>query len=875
VRVVSRNCLPYCDKIFVKDMDRIEGEHPASSNRADRVQALEALLPQVRKPGRYGGNECNVIRKQWSTAKVRVALIFPDLYEIGMSHQGLQILYQCVNREEGFLAERAYVPDTDLEEMLRSRNLPLFSLESKRPLADFDVLGISLPYELCYSNILTILDLAGLPFRSEQRGEDQALIIGGGPCAFHAEPVADFFDAILLGDGEEAIVEILRVVREGKAASWPRGQVLERLAELEGVYVPRFFKPQYVGQGRLTAIVPQLESRPKVRRRVLPALPPSSNAIKPLVPLTQIVHDRLGLEIARGCTRGCRFCQAGMIYRPVRERDPLDIMEMAEQGIAGGGFEELALLSLSTGDYSCLGPLLGQLMDRFAGEKVAVSMPSMRVGTLTPEVMEQIRRVRKTGFTLAPEAGSERLRLAINKGITEEDLLATCKSAATLGWRQIKLYFMFGLPTETDEDIEAIVELANKASASCGRGCTIAVSAATFVPKPHTPFQMARQLSIDEGFARIDFLKKALRQKWFKLKWHDPRQSYLEGVFSRGDRRLADVIETAWRKGARLDAWSDYFELERWRQAAAACGIDLEDYLRAREPEEVLPWQHLDVGVDDAFMQKEMENALSGLYTPDCRVHGCQKCGLCDFKKVRPVIAELPDTWRRDGVSRQAGEKTADEPGCEAQYRYRIDFQKKGPARLLSHLEMMRIFFRAFRRLRLPLHFSKGFHPTPKVSFGPALSLGVESRAEFLTMVLHAPLTDPGVLQAKLNDQLPEGLAVMAIVAGPFKIPDVLGVRFRLTLPKPVQVGKIQDFLGSASMPMTVKRKKKAKIVDVRPLVTDLCLISERLVEVELKTAVSQPGVKAQELAAWLCELQEEQGEGIRVEKLGWRELFP
>jgi len=854
-------------------MERKEGEGPSPGDPTDRLEALEALLPLVRRPGRYGGNECNVIRKQWFAARVRVALLFPDLYEIGMSHQGLQILYQCVNREEGFIAERAYVPDTDLEELLRSRGLPLFSLESKRPLADFDVLGISLPYELCYSNILTIFDLAGLPFRSEQRGEDNPLVIGGGPCAFHAEPVADFFDAILLGDGEEAIVEILRIVEEGKTASWSRRHLLEQLAGVVGVYVPRFFKPQYDRQGRLTAIVPQDEKRSKVRRRILPTLPPVSKASKPLVPLTQIVHDRLGLEIARGCTRGCRFCQAGMIYRPVREREPQDILEMAEQGVAAGGFEELALLSLSTGDYSCLGPLLGRLMDRFAGDKVAVSMPSMRVGTLTPEVMEQIRRVRKTGFTLAPEAGSERLRLAINKGITEEDLLATCKSAAALGWRQIKLYFMFGLPTESDEDFEAIVELAKKAAASCDRGCTIAVSVATFVPKPHTPFQLARQLSIDEGFARIDYLKRALRRKWFKLKWHDPRQSYLEGVFSRGDRRLAAVIESAWRSGARLDAWSDHFELGRWRQAAAGCGIDLDEYLRARRPEEVLPWQHLDIGVDDAFMAKELENALAGHYTPDCRVNGCQKCGLCDFKKVRPVIASLPDEWDKESDFQQVRAKAVDEPDSDKKYTYRIDFQKRGAARLLSHLEMMRIFFRAFRRLGLPLHFSKGFNPTPKVSFGPALSLGVESRAEFLAIVLRMPIVDPEALQAKLNEQLPEGLTVSAIEAGPFDIPDVLAARYRLTLSKPVRGSRIQDFLGSASVPLTVMRKKKSKKIDARPLVTDLALVSERVVEVELKTAVSQPGIKAQELAAWLCETPAGQGEGIRIEKLGWREL--
>jgi radical SAM family uncharacterized protein/radical SAM-linked protein len=842
-----------------------------SEDRSQPLSDLASILPFVNRPSRYGGNEVNVIKKDWGKARGRLALVFPDLYEIGMSHQGLQILYHAVNRTDQLLAERAYVPDVDLENLLRQKQQPLFSLESKRPLTDFDAIGITLPYELCYTNILTVLDLLHLPFRAHQRDESHPLIIGGGPCAFHAEPVADFFDVILLGDGEDAVIELLDIIADSRAAERSRLQTLEKLAGVEGAYIPRFFSPHYDEKRSLQAIVPEKTGYQVVKRRILPNLSPLAENTKPLVPLTRIVHDRLGVEIARGCTRGCRFCQAGMIYRPVRERTPEEIMRIAERGISSGGFDELALLSLSTGDYSCLGPLLCQLMDRFSTEKVSVSMPSMRVGTLTPVVMEQIRRVRKTGFTLAPEAGSERLRLAINKGISEGDLLETCKKAASLGWRQIKLYFMFGLPTETEEDFKAIVDLARKAAASAGRGCTIAVSVATFVPKPHTPFQWAEQLSIEEGFSRIDYLKKSLRGKQIKLKWHDPRQSFLEGVFSRGDRRLAEVIEEAWRMGARLDAWSDHFDLERWRRAAEICGIELSAYLRRRLPDSVLPWKHLDIGVDDSFMKRELENAGTGRYTPDCRVHGCQKCGLCDFKNVKPVVLGQPKEEPPPSVRPQDREPEKS-VNRHAAYSYRIDFCKQGDARLLSHLEMMQVFFRAFRRMNLALRFSEGFNPTPKVSFSPALSVGIESRAEFLTLVLKRPVADEALFLRQLNGQLPEGLVAKAVTSGPFKIPDAMTSTYLVTASVPISDARVDTFLERKSALVTVMRKKKKRTIDVRPLVTALRKKKENILVVQLESAVGIPGVKVQEFATWLWGFDVGQERRLRIEKIGWQD---
>jgi radical SAM family uncharacterized protein/radical SAM-linked protein len=779
------------------------------------------------------GGELHSAEKNWEEARVRFALIFPDLYEIGMSHQGLQILYQVINSRGDMLAERCFAPDIDMENELRGSGLPLFSLESRMPLVAFDVLGITLPYELSYTNILTILDLAGIPLRASERGGGHPLILGGGSGAFNPEPVADFFDAIVLGDGEEPVLEIAELVRDAKAAGLDRARVLDMLAAVDGVYVPAFFEPRYEG-GYFVGIRSLKPGFAKVRRRVLPALPGPEKTGRPLVPVVKPVHDRLGVEIARGCTRGCRFCQAGIIYRPVRERPMEEVLAIAELGIACSGFHEMALLSLSSGDYSRMPQLMSRLMDRFAGSYVSVSMPSMRVGTLTPDIMRQVRRVRKTGFTVAPEAATERLRAVINKDITEEDLLATCRNAFALGWKLIKFYFMIGLPTETREDIEAMVHLVRKARETAGaaaKNVQINVSVGTFVPKPHTPFQWERQISLPESRERIQLLKELLPRRGFRLKWHDPRQSYLEGVFSRGDRRLSHLVEQAWRNGLRLDGWSEHFRLAGWQEAARQLGMDLDRYLQALDPEKPLPWDHLDSGVDREFLLLERDNALAGKYTPDCRTEGCRHCGLCDFKTIMPVVdrhGENAAEGPRPGSGGARGAGGGQGPG----FSYRVRYTRTGDSRFFSHLEVLQLIFRVLARAGIPVLFSQGFNPTPRVSFSPALPVGMESEAEYFDIETEAPLGDAGKCVRDLNREMPPGMAVLEVGPVPHSAARGSITSYDVRLPAPLSTDrqeKIAGFLAGTSFVIRRTRKNKTREVDIRPLVERLEFAGDRM----------------------------------------------
>ncbi|RUM43481.1 MAG: TIGR03960 family B12-binding radical SAM protein [Desulfocapsa sp.] len=844
--------------------------------------APRETLPFVNKPGRYLGHEYNAISKEWNTTSLRWALIFPDLYEIGMSHQGLQILYHILNSQDTVLAERCYCPDKDMEDILREKRFPLSSLENNRPLNDFDILGFTLPYELCYTNILTVLDLAGIPLRATERNEEYPIVLGGGSCSLNPEPVADFFDAILLGDGEEAVLEIATCVQKTKADKLSKNETLKALAAIEGVYIPSFFEPVYSEDGEIIKIKALESDFACVKRRVLADLSSMDHLLHPLVPNSKIVHDRLGVEIARGCTRGCRFCQAGMIYRPVRERSPEQIFDLACKGIENSGFDELALLSLSTGDYSCLATSLPQLMNRFASEAISVSMPSMRVGTLTPELMDEIKRVRKTGFTLAPEAGSERLRRVINKGITEEDLLNTSRDAFGLGWKVMKLYFMIGLPTETDEDIEAIAELARKTKkignqAAPGRQ-QINVSIGTFVPKPHTPFQWNSQISMEESRDKINALKRMLPRKGINLKWHDPQQSFLEGVFSRGDRRLSALLETAWKHGARLDGWSDYFKLERWQQSADECGIVLSNYLLAKDIDTALPWQHLHSRIDESFLKEELQKGMGEEYTPDCRYHSCQKCGLCDFKTLKPVVIDRKQSSKDDKTAERSDSQS--KPVImekeELHVKYMVSYSRLGDICYLGHLELLQVVFRILRRAKIKTNYSKGFNPSPKVSFGPALPVGTRSMAEYFVMDLPSPLPDFEEAKTNLNKQMPPGLIVKNIALHNGAVPQQVVNAYTITLHPPLnsdEIVKVQHFMETDSFMVQRTRKRKTKEIDIRPLVSALTIHDEGSIEMQIISRASEAGVKPLEAIAAITGKKQEYFLSSEVLKTAWQPL--
>jgi radical SAM family uncharacterized protein/radical SAM-linked protein len=716
----------------------------------------EELL-SVSKPSRYIGGEINSVVKDPDRILMKFALAFPDVYEVGMSHLGFQILYHILNQQPEIACERVFAPWPDWEKRLREKGLPLTSLESSIPLKDFHLIGFSLQYELNYTGVLNILDLGGIPLRAADRGEKDPLIIGGGPCALNPEPLADFFDAFVLGDGEEAILEISREFIAGHEKHESKANLLTRLSRIEGVYIPSFFRVDYHSDGRMERIFSPAGNLSMISRRILADLNKGDFPQNPILPFMEIIHDRLNIEIARGCTRGCRFCQAGMIYRPVRERSPHKVLQLIEGGLKNTGHDEVSLLSLSTGDYSCLEPLLTQVMDRYREDRIAVSLPSLRVETLKPALIQKIREVRKTGFTLAPEAGTARLRRVINKGNTEEDLLSTIHAVFSANWQLVKLYFMIGLPTETDEDLQGIVDLCRKALIEARRAkgsARINVSISTFIPKAHTPFQWEYQLSLSEIKRKQKVLRQELERYGLRLKWVDPSLSFLEGVLARGDRRLGPTVESAYRLGSRLDGWGDHFSYERWGKAFAQTGLDPFFYTqRQREVDEILPWDHLDSRVAKRFLQEERRKAFQEVTTVDCRTGSCSGCGVCyGSPPLSNRFAEGMED-RFQGASR-GGEKRGVSPLV---HRFRAQYAKWGSMRFLGHLDLTRSLLRAFRRARIPLIFSQGFHPLPRISFGPPLPVGYESWAEFLDFQIQDPI-HPEELLRRLNHVLPSGI---------------------------------------------------------------------------------------------------------------------
>ena len=606
-------------------------------------EKLEKILEKVQKAPRYTGGEMNTAVKPWNECPLHFGFCFPDTYEVGMSHLGMKILYGLINRESWSLCERFFMPWTDMIALMEEEELPLLSMESRHPLREFDVVGFTLQYEMSFSNILAMLRMGGVPVESKDRGENDPIVVAGGPCAFNPEPLADFIDAFMIGDGEDVMTELNRVILERKGKKLSRESCLKNLARLEGVYVPSLYDVVYHEDGTIASVTPNCPEAPeKIRKRVVVDLNNTYFPEELPVPYTEVIFDRIMLEIMRGCTRGCRFCQAGILYRPVRERSMEKLIDLAEKLQSSTGYEEISLSSLSSGDYSCLPELIRALMKRLKEQRVSISLPSLRIDSVLKESLEETQQVKKTSLTFAPEAGTQRMRDVINKGVTEEDLLGKVRDAFEGGWSSVKLYFMSGLPTETTEDLDGIADLARKVIAEYFnvpktqrvKGLRVTVSVSVFVPKPFTPFQWAAQDTVETVIGKQEHLKEVLNIKGVTFHWHEPYVSYLEACFARGDRRMGAVLKRAWEKGCILDGWNETFRFDTWMEAFRECGLDPAFYAnRERLKEEILPWDHIDSGVTKAFLWHEKEKSERAETTRDCR-KGCNGCGLQRWKGV-------------------------------------------------------------------------------------------------------------------------------------------------------------------------------------------------------------------------------------------------
>lgn len=855
--------------------------------------ALDAILPTVEKPARYVGGEWNSIRKSPEDIHTRIALCFPDTYEIGMSHLGLKILYGLLNKCEGWAAERVYSPWPDMEARLRERGIPLLSLESYTPLSQFDIVGFSLQYELTYTNVLTMLDLGGIPLRTSERTLDHPLVIAGGPTVYSGEPMADFIDVFVIGDGEEAFPELVARYMElrDSDADLTREEILKEISLIEGMYVPSLYNTSVSPHhGLLVVDRPADPDVPwPVRRRVVKDINQYPFPSDSPVAAIEAVHDRVAIEIARGCVDGCRFCQAGTIYRPVRERDPKKIVDTIIDGIEKGGYDETSLTSLSTADYTCLEPLVKQLGEELERRKVSFSVSSLRASGVSESLAREIARVRRTGFTIAPEAGTQRMRDVINKNITEQDVINSCTVAFSEGWAAMKMYFMIGLPTETDEDVEGIAELGRKVRElghkKFKKSVKVTCSASYFVPKPHTPFQWCKQEDIDSIKRKQRALKDLGRRYRLDVKVHHAETSLLEGVISRGDRTLCRVVERAWRSGCRFDGWTDHFDFEKWMDAFRAEGVDINPYLaefpvkefdKPKAPLVQLPWDHLDTLVLREFNAREYIKGIKAKISPPCElpveiIDGrptaiapshedfervaarpllCYNCGMeCDLtlsrkhlekavalhkevrtyqERIAPVkeLIEQPLVQLKSEVRSQKPEVKA----TETLYRYRATFEKGDGIKYLSHLDLTRALPRAFRRAKVLLGYSQGFHPMPLIQYGPALGVGTVGENELIDFDSPDQLVENDFLE-RINKVLPEGFRFKSLkrletgakalikefnraeYSVPLDSPEIVGAARREGATHGALVGQ---FLARDTVVIERARKDKKQQIDVR-----------------------------------------------------------
>ncbi|MBD3335076.1 MAG: TIGR03960 family B12-binding radical SAM protein [Candidatus Eisenbacteria bacterium] len=805
---------------------------------------LDDILPLVERPVRYLGNELNAVRKNPAAVKVQWLLGLPEVYEIGMSHQGLRILYHILNERADTLAERVFTPWIDMENEMRRAGIELFSLESRRPARDFDLIGLSLQYELTAANVLTMCDLAGIPIWQAERTDGDPIVLGGGPVTSNPEPYAPFFDAILIGDGEEAVHEITDAVAATRGCS--RLERLRALAGISGVYVPSLYRQEYDTAGRLQGTVPIDPAAPeRVERRFLTELETAPYPVRPVVPTQEIVQDRLAVEVLRGCTQGCRYCQAGYFYRPLRERSPERIFDLTRRGLAATGWDEVGLVSLSTADHTQITAITETLAHELAPDQVGISLPSLRADRFSVGLADKIGQVRKSGFTFAPEAGTESLRLRINKMITDEEFYRAVEAVYAAGWRLIKLYFMIGLPTETDEDVAGIARMIHRVAEigrSYGGRASVNASIGAFVPKAHTPFQWEAFADRDVLERKLAYLRREAGTRRSRVKFHHVDTSFIEAVHSLGDRRLAGAIHAAWRRGARFDGWTEQFSMTRWEEAFREAGIDPLSYIRSKDPHEPLPWDHIDIHVLKKFLLKERERAQAGQTIADCRHGDCLACGIPgmpDDMRLSPAIETAAAPPVADASRPRSGETAAE---AQSLHRLRFTFQKLDEARFIGHLDLSRSLARAFKLVRLPVAHSRGFNPRPRLVLGPPLPVGIEGVCEPADLDLTQPVDAEVLLRA--NHYLPAGLRITGARSMSSQGPSLfhaleravyLADLSRLVSSDEDSVPLLDEsglrevlagFRSSAAWPAVKQGKKGPRTVDLRRAVASLDLVS-------------------------------------------------
>jgi radical SAM family uncharacterized protein/radical SAM-linked protein len=871
-------------------------EDPSPVARAVAPHPYAPFLTAVTKPARYIGGEHGERRKPWHSVQSRFCLAFPDLYDIGMSHLGYRILYKLLNDDPAILAERCYTPWSDMQGELLGRGELLRSLESARPLCDFDIVGFSLQYELTYTNVLTMLELGGIPLRSKHRGDQDPLIVAGGPVATHAEPLAPFIDAFVIGDAEELAGEVAHAWAAARKAGLPRRECLKRLAQLEGVYVPEFYAVRPDPDTGIGVLEPVPDSG-------APGLPIARRLVEDLsrfpfpddgpVGGPEAIFDRVSVEVARGCTEGCRFCQAGMIYRPVRERKPEEVVQTVLRALEKTGHDEVSLTALSTADVSCISPLIRELAEKTAPERVSLSVASLRAYGLADDLLDEMRRVRAGGLTFAPEAGTQRMRDVINKNVTEEQLMETAERVFSKGFDTMKLYFIIGLPTEEDDDVRGIIRVAKNALAVAKRlkrhRAKITVSVSTHVPKPHTPFQWCAMDSMAEVRRKQALLRDELgRERGIALRCHDSGTSQLEGVFARGDRALADVLERAFLNGARFDSWEEKLRMDIWEEAFAFYGVQIEKYLGTIPVSARVPWDHFDIGLEPGFLTREYQKALKNRLSPPCGkaagmfIHHtnvaeasaderrlvCYDCGVaCDMGKMRqerlgflqgmgalePRLkprVELPLAAATGPGPKKVWRPEHDRPRQpgEQQTRWRLSFEKLGPSALLGHLDFMRELGRVIRRAGLRPVYSQGFNPKPRFAFGPALALGVASLDEKIEVdLMDAPATGQSMLHA-LNAASGAGLRFFGAELLDRKAPSlgnaVIGARYILVFAEATKLdpaaleGKVAAFLQRDKTVIKRTVKGIGRLIDVKARIRSLCVGDD-----ETRTRIAAAGL--------------------------------